>query len=199
MKTTTLLALLCLILASTGCATRLAGTIENNIYTSGRQEFSIPVPVDLSSGGDGRVGDDEVGVTFTCLFDARTSVYCYPHADAPASDPGGDEMYEYLVGWFPGGKVLNRSFHGETQSGTTVVIVSSPDGSVTLGVAGFWAPGRAMAVQKNIGSAALFLGDNMTEKNRQIDVLTKNLLRTVQSITVHRDRIEANNDLQLTK
>ena len=117
----------------------LAGKIENDVYTSATNEFSIPVPVLKELGGT--VTDTENVVTFTDSYSTHISIGCFPQDALQRWELETRGLRDYLLYFFtefvladfskrfPGSKIESARFSPELMDGAIITYALLPGGS----------------------------------------------------------------------
>ena len=164
------------------------GKVENDIYTSANGMFSLTVPVDLSSGGNGGVIDGDDNVVFTYMTDGEFSVNSFPHSrkiteenklsttkNALKTITGQNRPYVYEE-YFP-----------SIKEGTTFIVIELPTENEhspnILGIGAFWTKTRFIVVAARQSTSAFFLADDKSINN-QINMLKDLLLPVLKTVEV---------------
>jgi hypothetical protein len=162
-----------------GFSSPLVGNIEDGIYTSAGGMFSLPVPVDLSAGGNGSVDDGVDNVIFTYMSDGEFSVNSLPHQKNITEENKHSKTKEALTIILGQDRpFIYEEYYPSVKEGTTFVVIeyagenkNSPN---TLGVGAFWTKTRLILVAARQSTPAFFLAEDKSNKN-QI-VMLKDLL-----------------------
>lgn len=183
-----LIPLLGIALLFSGCATKKAGTIENGIYTSGKGDFSLPLPMDISIGKNGTIKEAKDRVSFTRFYSSSVHVLSFEHNKSITDTNRYVMMKEILTQFYPDRPFSYERNVPDVQGGTTFAVwpqaSDTPEKPRKLGLGGFWTDTRAVIVVANLPELLHVLPDNVPEE-KQILILEKTVLDAARSITVH--------------
>ena len=174
-----------------GCSPALSGKLENNRYTSAEGRFSLPVPVDLSSGGNGSIIDSGDEVTFTYMVDGEFYVKSFSHSKHITPENKQSVTKEALITIAdPKLIVLHEEYIPSIKNGTTFNAYASNDNREgepsVIGVGAFWTKTRFIFVVAGQSSSALFLADDKSENN-QISMVKRLLIDVLKSVDVNEE------------
>jgi hypothetical protein len=166
----------------TGCASpRLAGTFDGEIYTSARQDYSVPMP---QMGGGSRIsGDDSNGVTFRDDFGSWVSFYSLLHSKQTKAMLESVSNEQVLKIYFEciTGSATETAYHPEALGGIMSCIFYKQPGGTKVAAAGFvylkqvyhvevWLPESIKFLTRNANEATLLKQNELLE-NRAITLV----------------------------
>jgi len=174
------------ILFSYGCTTKITGQVQDGVYHSASGGFFLPVPVDLSSGGDGSVVDDAMGVTFTHKHNQKIQIWSLKFTDPVIDKDEHRAMHDFILSYYKSMKKRSEKFYSDVHGGTTVFVFSyqgdTPERPQKIGLAGFRKSNVAIIVSINISDMTIFFNKDRWGDKEQIELLNKSVLDIVKTI-----------------